>query len=509
MFSLPTVINKEIFSYLDNINVINSILVSKEFYRYLKKNSEMEFVIFDVDTACTLVDLYKKTKIHLEISGNIIDQQKLAKISKNIISFKYYGILSNINMENIEHLDINATEISKITNVSKKIKHIKIIYYHSNTFNLDYIILKKFNNIESLELDFGALIFNFDISLKLSSTDFPKLKKLKCYNFPLKNEDINNLTNLEDLSLMHNNYITDDAFKKLNKIKKIFLYNTKVSPRVIQYFPVIECWFPDSSPFTKNLMTDDYFHELKKYLEKLKVMGLSDCKFLHDEDIADIKLEHLIISHNNNITINGLNKHLVNLDLSMNNIIKDNDLKSLNLKYLNLSINNMITDNGLKYCKNLESLKLYSNTKITNKGLSYLKNLQYLDLNMQRLENSNSNITNDGLKNLKTLLCLELYENKNITDEGLQLLENLEVINISSNKKITVNALLKLKKLKILRCEYSLLSKNDLCKLVRTNPNLKIFLQDRHTMVLPAVYYTRNINIIKRFCYYYFGDCYW
>jgi hypothetical protein len=50
-------------------------------------------------------------------------------------------------------------------------------------------------------------------------------------------KDIENLTNLELLYVFSNSKITNNAFKKLNKIKILTLCYTKVTLNVLQYLP--------------------------------------------------------------------------------------------------------------------------------------------------------------------------------------------------------------------------------------------------------------------------------
>jgi hypothetical protein len=52
--------------------------------------------------------------------------------------------------------------------------------------------------------------------------------------------------------------------------------------------------------------------------------------------LKNINIEHLILSFNNKITENELNKNTKKLDLFCNYNIRDEDLKKLDFTYLNL-----------------------------------------------------------------------------------------------------------------------------------------------------------------------------
>jgi len=329
-------------------------------------------------------------------------------------------------MPNLKHLEIDVTQINKIGIKLKKLKHVNIDNINYKIFHdIKINSLKNLINIEYLKL--GPRI-----SILLSSTNFINLKKLYLgYCISMKDEHIENLVNLEALIIYNNKNITENAFKNLNKIKVLILFETNITARVLQYLPNIECWSPD------NINNDDG-HKYIKSIKKLKILDLSFNNNIINEDIKNTKIEHIILCNNEIITINGLDKDIKKIDLCENNKIKDKDLKQLNLIYLNLQENKTITNNGLKHLKNLKMLNLFLNKKITDKALIYMKNLEYLNLKMTGIQYDwaeDNRITDLSLKKLIKLKYLNLENNINITNDGIKPLVNLEYLNIRDNKK--------------------------------------------------------------------------
>ena len=174
----------------------------------------------------------------------------------------------------------------------------------------------------------------------------------------------------------------------------LMLFGTNITSDVLRYLPNIKVWFLDYN------INDNY--EYLKNIKNLKVLDLLSGAKIVDNNIKNINIEHILLSYDSKITINGLNKNIKKLGLGNNTIIKDNDLKKLNLIYLDLSHNNTINNNGLEFCKNLKILNLRCNNKITDQGLDKLKNLENLNLSIDN-HYINNNITNNLLKNLTKL----------------------------------------------------------------------------------------------------------
>jgi hypothetical protein len=124
----------------------------------------------------------------------------------------------------------------------------------------------------------------------------------------MKNEDIENLINLELIYLVNNPNIKNDDFKKLNKIKILILHDTKITSYVLKYLPNIEIWQPN------NTKTEDNYEYLKN-IKKLKLLDLNYNQKIFDEHIKNINVEHIILSDKNNITINALNKNIKRIDI--------------------------------------------------------------------------------------------------------------------------------------------------------------------------------------------------
>jgi len=483
-----TDIFKYILSYLPVCDIIRITSLSKNTNKIIKENLKFEFTECDIDKANHIIKTYKnsmaKLKIYHEKDDNI---KKLNHIEDNIISLETNEILPMINMKNLEYLDIDVINIKKIKIKLEKLKHIHIDKYSNysrTTFVSSKKSLQNLNNIESLRLSGG-------IHVSLSLTNFKNLKELNIFCCKeMENKEIENLINLESIYLAHNEKITDDAFKNLNKIKVLVLYKTYVTSNVLKYLPNIESWCPN----TNIIIRDNY--EYLKNIKKLKILDLSRNEAIYDENIRHINIEHIILSNNNYITINGLDRNIKKIDLENNVMISDENIKKFDLTYLNLKHNYKITNKGLKYCKNLKALNLCHNYLITDQGLSNMTNLEYLSLEM----NINDKITNKSLKNLTKLKFLNLKDNGNITSEGIKPLINLEYLSIENNKKIKIDGLLNLKKLREIKCVNSLLSREDLHILVNNNINLKIIYNYSDIKInLPSFYYSKQKYFVDNY----------
>ena len=477
---------KHIISYLNNYDIIKMELLSKNIKKFIRKNIEFEHIDCSINESYNLVKMYNKLKINLVTHEHLYTFEELNYIKNNIVEFSWCENSSPliIDMKNLEFLYIYVTQLDKITIQLKKLKCVYIVNNDKSQHNLEFDSLKNLNGIESLSLD-------SNISISLSSSNFKNLKELCLqYENSIKNEHLENLINLQVLKIYHSYYITDEAFKNLNKIKTLILHNTKITSKVLQYLSNIECWSPD---YVKK---SDNVNENMKNIKKLKLLDLSGNSNYDDESIKNVEINHVILSGESMITINGL-KNVKKMDLVSDNItIIDEDLKNLDLIYLNLNGNKIISDKGLKYCKNLKMLSLYHCDGITDEGLINMINLEYLNLKMSFLYSydRNNKITNKSLKELIKLKYLNLNGNINITDDGIKSLINLEYLNISHNNKITINGLLNLKKLKEISCEHSLLSKKDLYILLKNNRNMKVIypffaISPRE---LPAIFYTKG-----------------
>jgi len=472
-----TDILKHILSYLLNYDIIKMTSLSKNINR-ITKETNFKFMDYDINRAYDIIKVYKNARVNLEFFNETHDMKKLNLIKDNVIGITSNIEIPEINMKNLEYLNIRSEEIKKIKIQLKKLKYLCINDYCNP--NISMIIsninpLNNFNNIESLDLYYA-------VNVSLSLANFTNLKKLRFSHNNMRNEDIEKLVNLEMICIEHNSNITNDAFKNLNKIKVLILYKTKITSEVLKYLPNINIWSPNKS-------SDDNYEYMKK-IKKLELLDLYYNSKISDENIKNINIERIILSGENNITINGLNKNIKRIYIYGNPKIRDKDLKKLNLTLLKLHGNTTISDMGLKFCKDLKMLDLSFNYKITNEGLVNMKNLEYLSLKVNLF--NHNNITNDALKNLTKLKYLNLENNKIITDEGIKPLINLEYLNINRTKKITINGLINLKKLKEIECEESLLSKKDLHILAKNNINMKIIYQYGKSIIISPFYYSKE-----------------
>ena len=244
-------------------------------------------------------------------------------------------------------------------------------------------------------------------------------------------EKINKKIFVKNLIIIDNNH-----YKRYSKMEINFLQN--ILPKFeINFLEILN--LKNHSYMTNiilkfilKLFVDDKKNNLKElhlaFCENITKNGLKYLSELKNLNVLNLSLCYQI----NNLSFLSELSNLIELDLSHNDLITDNELLFLcklnNLKILKLHGCNKITDNGLKYLSelsNLEELNLLACFNITDNGLLILfthNKICYCGIitcvnckqikescNLKILKISSYKITNNGLltlskfSNLKTL----------------------------------------------------------------------------------------------------------
>jgi hypothetical protein len=99
-------------SYLNNYNIFNLALTSKNINELIKKNIKLEIEKYDINSAYNIIKAYSNFKLHLYICENIENNEKFNFIKNNIITlsshFKLPIIVDIQNLENL-HIDVHQT----------------------------------------------------------------------------------------------------------------------------------------------------------------------------------------------------------------------------------------------------------------------------------------------------------------------------------------------------------------------------------------------------------------
>ncbi|MFX1257565.1 MAG: leucine-rich repeat domain-containing protein [Promethearchaeota archaeon] len=297
---------------------------------------------------------------------------------------------------------------------------------------LDYLIRQEFLEVLN-DNEFNSLIED----LRSHKIEFVVFREkpvyvhentLWIYDKEIKNiselKGLQNLVNLEKLSLKNKLISEIKGLEKLKNLKKLNLTNNKITEiKALQNLVNLE----------KLILQGNQISEIKglEKLKNLKKLNLKYNKITEIKCLQDlVNLEELILEHNQISEIKGLEK-----------------LK--NLKKLNLMCNKITEINGLQNLVNLEELYLYDNKIKEIKGLNHLMGLRVLLLGTNKISE---------IKNLEKLVNLELLDlgTNNISEiKGLEKLINLKVLYLDYNRTISeLKGLENLTRLKELRLPY-------------------------------------------------------
>ncbi|MCK4980227.1 MAG: leucine-rich repeat domain-containing protein [Candidatus Delongbacteria bacterium] len=258
--------------------------------------------------------------------------------------------------------------------------------------------IKFFFNRKSLELHTDCKEYAFTIANNYTPVkviDIPENGKYTDIKL------LNNLTNLENLSLetlFTKNY---SPLSKLTNLKSFTIYGAKLENLdLIQYL---------NDDLVSLSVVYSKLTNLKG-IEKLNKLTFLNCSF---NEITDLSC------------LNNLNS-IEYLDCSCNKI---NSLKVLenmpNMKTLNLMDTDLQDLKELKFFKSIKTLEISGNSLVNLSGIENLTNLEYLDCSSNNIKSIKELST---LKNLKTLI---IHDNPLL---DMSVLDSLNVKEIIRNK---------------------------------------------------------------------------
>ncbi|CAF4716266.1 unnamed protein product, partial [Rotaria sp. Silwood2] len=298
------------------------------------------------------------------------------------------------------------------------------------------------NYLEELIIEFDSnILHNIPDAIKLNLINLRSLKLINLNITIIKNNTFIKYRKLEELSIIKSNikYIESNGFNSLNNLRSLHL--------------------------DQNQLTDNIWFVLKKFLNNLEILTLSQ-------------------NNLNTLKENFLLKNLKILDLSSNGIqiieknffeniqfiekvyLQNNEINSLqltfltilnNLKELNLDFNRLtfLPENLFQFNTKLIYLSLQGNdlNYLTNKSFRGLNNLIYLNLARNRLQFLYSQQPFQYLNSLKILNLdrnLQMNITKNILNDLSKTLIELSVQNCNLTKiNFSFNFLFNLQRLKL------------------------------------------------------------
>jgi len=419
-----------------------------------------------------------------------LDTPKLEKVSAVVFDFvrldygskvnvKSFPSLTNLSLIRVKMTTEEFQEIMKCCKVLKKLRlvdtrlpKLKVVSYSDSLSHIeinsqdpfdvefDSSCKKLTSNLEALSI--GGVHFQSDDFTKFISNNVcHKLKFLKIRKY-LKKEDLKlKETNVEKLILEGINF----EFK----IEDLVLWTPKLTTLHVL-----------SSAF---LFGDNYEIEFIPRLLQQFNATLKDLKFYNvrncvSHNFESETLEHLDLSHNNDLECQINCKSLKSLNISntkMNEtqvffiMMKCNNLQDLNMSKIN-SEEGVVCATGLK---NLRRLDMSYNPSIADERLEeimkFATELEFLNLKMCKLITS-PKISSTSLKSL-------LLSGTSVTDNVLFDLSNtcpnIERIDINCCTNITQPNLSNFKRLKYLDVSETSLSTNAVLEMVAKLPSLR------------------------------------
>ncbi|RNA25295.1 insulin-like growth factor-binding complex acid labile subunit [Brachionus plicatilis] len=377
-------------------------------------------------------ELHNVNNIELLLSGNnshfLFDNVLSLTINKNSninsTNFDFFlSLINNLNVKiltmlhlNIQNLTLNFSTFNfeDFYLASNKIGSIKVV----PNGKIKRLYLDR-NDIESITFDSNRSKLLY---LNLNNNE---IEQFKCPNLStltdlilstnklsvITNETFYKLINVENINLRQNriNYIEGNSFKKLHKLKELYLnlnFISEANPQLV--FKSV--YFIDISQNRFNSFDFEQFFSFR-----------------------NTSLKRLVLSGNfiRNIFVNLT--EIDYLDLSGNPLIKVDDIyaKKINNLYLNKNLFENLNSIHLKNVALISNLKLISN-KLENLPVSELENLQ----NLVSLDLEQNKIEKIEFPTLALLKELRLNHNKirKISQISFNKLANLQVLILSFNK---------------------------------------------------------------------------
>ena len=407
------------------------------YYRMQKEKEELKKKEEEIERAKTPLQ-----KLNDKLKTNININDKKITIQKEHFNNEFFKLLTKNNFTNLEVLELNCNFITDLKGLTEPgFKNLKMIYLHTKVKDISFFENVKFENLEDLSL----IENNFPSVEPIAKAPFVKnLKKLDLYKNGIKSISgfsKGNFEKLKKLVLSKNNLkdldgINKDTFKVLNELE--------IEENEIQDIEGLDSFNP-------------YYFENVKYLDlnwnKIKnVDTLSNFNFqnlhrlnLNNNKIISIKfletlksknLEELLLNHNFIKIFEPLVKaqfpELKILQITDNiNVTEFDFLNRLPFPKLEKFIccgYSALNDINFLKKKNYENLKYLSLTRNQIVDIEPLKDCKFKGLTYLSMEeNSIKSINVFGSVCFKDLE--ELYMDRNKID-SIQVLERVPFVNI-------------------------------------------------------------------------------
>lgn len=274
--------------------------------------------------------------------------------------------------------------------------------------------------------------------------NFKKLKSLRIENYPLQDDILSRLTQLESLEISDNDQITHASIGLLTSLQSLIFNNTVFIPRRFINLNEFKYSYPltfNNSTFTSkwliNLRELKYLKIMNTYilfedfcnLDNLDMLYLYNCTTNDEIFISCYNITHLILTDVHGITNSGFEKlvfleslKIITESIEEDSLITDEIFKYLiNLRELSLECVSYITGTGFCYLTNLTKLAI-NESRINYENLIYLKKLKSLAI----CNNNNSAVDVSYLTDLEELLLLN-FSNENIIERRFSSL-NLKLL---------------------------------------------------------------------------------
>ncbi len=373
-------------------------------------------------------------KLNEKLKTNININDKKITLQKEYFNNDFFRMLSKNNFTNLEVLEISCNFITDLKGlIEPGFKNLKVIYLHTKVKDITFFEKVHFKNLEDLSL----IGNNFNSVDPIAKAPFVKnLKKLDLYKNGIKSIEGFNKGNFDSLILL---VLSNNNIKDLDRIEKNtfkILSDIKLEENELQdieglenfndyYFGNVKCLDLNSNKI-KNV---DILEKFK--FENLQILNLNNNKIVHIEFLGKFKAKNLLEIY--------LNHNFIKI---FEPLTKTNFPE---LKILQITDNPNVTDfdflSRLPYPK-LE--KLYCCGYSALKDINFLKkknydNLKYLSLTRNQIMNI------DALKdcNFKHLIYLSLEENaiKNINVFSNVCFKDLEELYMDRNKIDSIQVL--------------------------------------------------------------------
>ncbi len=231
---------------------------------------------------------------------------------------------------------------------------------------------------------------------------------LKQSEFCISKREFELMTNLRELSLTSNEFITNVALRALTGLTQLFLSkNTVISGHTL------------------------------RLLTNLVGLGLESNEKINADDLCNLpNLRSLDLALNRGVSCVSRLTNLEMLSLCGNRVIEGSDLSLLtNLTSLCISSNRNICDVDILSLTQLKKLVANESLFISDYSIKRLTSLEELKINGQF-----SLVGDGGIEKLMSLHTLHIKENRHVTLHSIALLTNLKVLHLSKYRGDFINS---------------------------------------------------------------------